>query len=271
MDVRYEPLDEKTVADIVCCPGGLEVSGKAFRGDLSETVAWRKRLIGLGMNGIVAYDADGPRGFAEVMPAETAPLPIEAPGSAALMCYHWAGTAAEDPEHLAMERELVERAIGATRDEFDGLVTQGWDVPTHFPIPFLEDLGFIEVARHGFVALMWRPFAEGAVTPSYPAASYAPRDLSSDSLLAIDAAFTARCPYSLSSEARLSEAVAEHSLREQIRLTLHRIDTREDAMALAVPPFDWAWVFFNGDEVELFELPGAKLAEEITRRIDDLS
>ena len=54
-------------------------------------------------------------------------------------------------------------------------------------------------------------------------------------------------------------------------MTLRRIDTREDAYACALAPFDWDWVFFNGEAVGLFEYPGGKLADEITRRIEAMN
>jgi hypothetical protein len=270
MRTRYEPLTSDRLSDVACCPGGAEVAGKTFDGDIEEAVGWRHRMIELGMRGIVAYDEDGPRGFAEYMPAEAAPVPIEAPGAAALMCYHWAGTKADDPEHLAEEREMIARVVEETRGQFTGLVTQGWDAPTHFPIPFLRDLGFREVVRHGCIALMWLPYEGGLAEPSLAPAAHEPRDLSSDGLLAIDGAFTARCPYSIGTEARLKRIVSSHPLNDRIRLALRRIDTREDAFAHAVPPFDWSWVFLNGEEVALFEFPGGDLGTEITRQIEAL-
>jgi len=271
MHIRYEPLTPKNLADVACCPGGAEVAGKTFRGNLEETIEWRHRMLDLGMRGIVAYDGSVPRGFVEYMPAEAAPVPIEAPGTAVLMCYHWAGTEPDDPEHLERERELIAQVVERARGEVSGLVTQGWDVPTHFPIPLLQDLGFREVIRHGDIALMWLPYEEGNPEPRLAPASYAPRDLSPDGLLAIDAAFTSRCPYSISTEARLKEVISDHPLKDRIRVALRRIDTREDALAYAVAPFDWAWVFFNGEEVALFEFPGEELATEIARRIEALS
>ena len=271
MAVRFGPLSLKTLPDVVCCPGGLEVAGKSFLGDLSKTVAWRRRMIDLGMGGVVAYDESAARGFAEYMPAESAPVPIVAPGAAILMCYHWAGTDPEAPEHLERERALIQRVIEEVRGRFSGLATQGWDVPTHFPIPLLEGLGFREVARSGTIALMWHPFSQQAEVPRFSEPTYVPRNLADDGLLAIAAAFSARCPYGISSETHLSETVATHPQRDRIRLTIHRIDTREDTLALAVPPFDWSWAFMNGEEVGLFEFPGEKLAAEIDRRLDGLT
>ena len=270
MRVEYRPLGLDTLSDVVCCPGGLELRGKKFRGDLDQVMEWRRRMVGLGMRGVVAYTDEGARGFAEYMPADVAPVPITAPGAATLMCYHWAGTKAEDPEHLAQERELIEHVIKETRGRFSGLSTQGWNAPTHFPISFLEELGFREVARHEHIALLWLPNQHGVDEPTLASAMYVPQDLSSERLLAIDAAFSARCPYSIHSEARLTAAVSEHPLRDRIRLTTHRIDTREDAFAYAVLPLDWSWVYLNGSEISLFGLSGEKLAEEMTRRINAL-
>ena len=271
MGVRYRPLTMEGLSDVACCPGGAEVKGKELRGDVTETADWRRRMIDLGMRGVVAYDEDGPRGFAEYTPAEVAPAPIDAPGAAVLMCYHWSGTSAEDPEHLAMERELIGRVVEETQERFTGLVTQGWDVPTHFPIPFLEELGFREVARSEPIALMWNRYRTDAREPTLASAAYTPCDLSAEGLLAIDAAFSARCPYSLDTEAHLRETISEHPFQDRVRAVLRRIDTRKDAFAYAVAPFDWAWVFFNGEGIGLFEYPGGKLADEITRRIEGMN
>jgi hypothetical protein len=270
MNVRYKPLTSDTLGDVVCCPGGLELGGKTFLSDLAHVTEWRQRMIALGMCGVVAYDDGTPRGFVEYMPANVAPVSIIAPGAAILMCYHWARAAADSAEHLVQERRLLERAIADTQDRFTGLATQGWDLPTHFPIGLLEPLGFREVVRHDDIALMWLPFEAGTPEPTLASASYSPRDLASERILSIDAAFSARCPYSLHSEVRLKRAVSQHPLWNRIRLTVHRIDTREQAFACAVLPLDWAWVCFNGEQASLFELPGEKLAEEITRRIERL-
>jgi len=270
MIVLYEPLDTTRLSDVACCPGGLELAGKRFRGDLSETLAWRQQMFDCGMRGVIAYDEAGPRGFAEYAPAEVAPVPIVAPEAAVLMCYHWAGTPPDDPEHLAEERKLIEHVVDETRSMFAGLATQGWDISTHFPIPLLEEIGFHEVDRRDPIALMWLPFDRGTPVPRLVEPTYAPRDLSPDALLAIDAAFSARCPYSIHGEAWLRETVANHPLNDRIRLAVHRIDTRADALAYAVPPFNWDWIFLNGDEVSLFELPGEALSAEIARRIESL-
>ena len=268
MDIRYRALGVERLSDVACCPGGAEVEGKRFRGDLTETAEWRCWMIGLGTCGVIAYEEDGPRDFAEYMPAEAAPMPIDAPGAAALMCFHWAGTDAEGPEHLARERELIERVIAQTRRDFTGLVAQGWDLPTHFPMSFLAELGLREVVWHQPIAWMWLPYRDGLQEPALATAVHSPPDLSSDGLLAIDAAFSARCPYSIDSEAQLKETISDHPLKDRIRLTLRWIDSREDAFAYAVPPFDWGCIYFNGEEVSLFGLPGEKLAAVITRRIE---
>jgi hypothetical protein len=270
MSVRYESLREETLADIVCCPGGLEIQDKSLTGHVEQVLAWRRRMIRQGLEGVVAYNEGVPRGFAEIMPAEGAPLAVIAPGTAVLMCYHWAGTAADDPEHLSQERALIEQLIHQTSDRYAGLVTQGWDHPSHFPIHFLEEVGFQSVDSRDAIALMWHPFRATAALPSFAPPAYAPQDRSTEGVLAIDAAFSARCPYGLHFENRLRETVDGHPRRDRIELILHRIDNRAQALALALPPFDWSWVFFNSEEVDLFSLPGGRLSAEISRRIDAL-
>ena len=138
--VANRSLTEENVAQINCCPGGLEVQGKGLKGDLRRTITWRRDMLRQGMTGIVSYHDGVPRGFAEYMPAETAPFPIEAPGAVVLMCYHWEPIAKEDQEeHLAQEKRLVKLVETEARESFTGLATLGWDNPVHFPIQMLEE------------------------------------------------------------------------------------------------------------------------------------
>lgn len=267
MDTRYELLNVETLGEVVCCPGGLEVSGKSLGGDHTEVLRWRQRMIADGLEGVIVYDDGKPRGFAEFMPAETAPLAIDAPGAAVLMCYHWVGSAPDDPEHLAREKDLIRQVFRLTEDRFTGLVTHGWVHASHFPMRLLRDLGFRAVERQGEVTLMWRPMSTGSAEPRFAPVRYTPVDRTRDGVLAIDAAFSARCPYSLHFEQRLQETIARHPLRHAIELTLHRIDTREQAMALAGPSCDWTWLFFNGEPVDLFSLPRDALADEISCQV----
>jgi hypothetical protein len=122
VEVHYKQLGVGTLSDVACCPGGLELKGRTFRGNLEQAAEWHCRMIEVGMRGVVAYMGDEPRGFAEYMPAEVAPVPIEASDAAILMCYHWVGMKAEDPEHLTRERKLIERVIEETRPHYSDLV-----------------------------------------------------------------------------------------------------------------------------------------------------
>ncbi len=265
-ETTYRPLNEETVCDIACCPGGLELAGKSFRGDLGQVAEWHRSMVRSGMRGVVALKAGAAHGFAEYMPAESAPFPIEAPGAAVLLCFHWAGTEPEDPEHLAQERAMVLAVIEETRSAFSGLATLGWNHPTHYPIQLLEDLGFQEIVREEPIALMWLHFREGVLKPQLAPAHFAPRDLSGRGILAVDAASSARCPYSVNAVERLRTVIAAHPDHARISLREHRIDTRQDAFRLAVSPWDWTWTYLNGESVNLV-VSREEVVRELTRRV----
>jgi hypothetical protein len=265
--VELVPLCQANVQDLVCLPGGLELAGKTFLGDLTRVVEWHRERLREGMSGLVAYEDGRPHGFVETMPAETAPFPIEAAGACVLLCFHWAGTEPEDPAHLAAERVMLEAAVADARREFAGVATLGWNHPTHYPLHLLAALGFREIARDEPIALVWLPFHDGAVAPRMAPVRFQPRDLSGEGALAVDAAWSARCPYSVSFAERLRAAVAGQPDRERISFAERRIDTRSDAFEHAVSPWDWGWVYLNGRPINPFALPGDALAAEIARRV----
>jgi hypothetical protein len=271
MRLALAPLREENLGDIVCLPGGLELAGKSFRGDLTQVAEWHRGRLREGMRGIVAYADNKPRGFVEFMPAEAAPFPIVAPGACVLLCFHWAGTAPEDPAHLAEERRLLEAVIADARREFTGIATLGWNHPTHYPLALLAALGFREIARDEPIALAWLPFRGSAAQPSLAPVRFRPRDLSGEGRLAIDAAWSSRCPYSVSFAERLRAATA--ALPEQARISLveRRIDTRADAFDHAASPWDWGWVYVNGRSLNPFAFPGDSLAAEIARHLPPVS
>jgi rhodanese-related sulfurtransferase len=133
VSVIYRPLTLERLADVVCCPLGLKRRGNALCGDIEQVEVWRARMIGLGLRGLVAYADGEPRGFAEYMPAETSPLPIDASGAAVLMCYHWAGTEPEADEHLDQERRMIAAVLDQTSGAFAGLAALGGGPP--YPLP----------------------------------------------------------------------------------------------------------------------------------------
>jgi hypothetical protein len=260
-------LDQNTIGDVVCLPGGLELAGKTFLGDLAPVAEWHRRQLREGMRGFVAHADGRARGFVEFMPAEAAPFPIDAPGACVLLCFHWAGTEPEDPAHLAQERRMLEAVIADARREFTGLAALGWNHPTHYPLALLTALGFREIVREEPIALVWLPFRDNARVPSLAPARFRPRDLSRDGRLAIDAAWSSRCPYSVSFAERLRAAIVCQKDRERISLREQRIDTHEEAFEHAASPWDWGWVYLNGRSVNPFALPGDALAAEIARRV----
>ncbi len=267
MKLSYRALTKNTLADVVCLPGKLELAGKELSGDIHQVAIWREQMLDHGLQGVLAYYGETPRGFAEYLPVEAAPTPIMAHGAAVLMCYHWAGTNAEDPEHLAQEKRLLRAALrAAQRAGFSGTAALGWDLPTHFPISLLEEMGFRALACEKYVALMWKPFQKGVPEPILAPVTYEPVDLSAQGLLAVEAAYSTRCPYSIHHTSRLEKVLEEHPHRERIRYTARRIDTREQALAVRASPCDWWWVRFNGTEID-FSLSREQLDAEITKHL----
>jgi len=267
MGVNYRPIEDARIADIACCPGGLELEGKEFLGRIDQVEVWHRRMFTLGLRGVVSYEDGRPRGFAEYMPAETAPMPIDAEGAAVLLCYHWAGTAAEDPEHLIQEKRLVEHVIAMARPGFRGMAALAWDHPIHFPIALLEGLGFREVDRDGPVALMWLPFRSEGQLPKRVPTKLRPQDLSRSGMLAVDVASSARCPYSLHHAARIKRLAARHPQAHRISLNEYVIDSHADARTFAASPWDWGWVYFNAEAVLPFGLPDEKITEHMSSKI----
>ena len=266
-------LTVENVKEIVCCPGGLEVEGQKFKGEIGRTVTWRKEMLKLGMRGFISYRDGLARGFVEYMPAETAPFPIEAPGVAVLMCYHWiSANEGDEEEHLAQEKRLIKLVIEEAKGKFTGLATLGWDHPIHFPIAMLEELGFQQVERTDYIALMWLPLKEGAPRPRMAPAQFEPRELSSQGILAIESAWSSRCPYSIHHATRIEEAIAGIPKEERGRISHfpHLIDTHKDALRWSRSPWDWDWLFLNGEEVAIHELKGEELQGLIAEKIGEL-
>lgn len=265
--VKDQKLTQSTLGDIVCCPGGLEIKGQKIKGEIEQTLTWREKMLKLGMKGFVSYQDGVPRGFIEYMPAQTAPFPIEASGSAVLMCYHWVlKNKVDEEEHLAQEKRLIQLVIEEAKDRFSGIATLGWDHPTHFPIRLLEELGFQQLERYDYIALMWLLLKEKVPRPKMAPPRFKPQDLSSKGLLAVEFAWSSRCPYSIHNVARLEQIICEIPGKERIRTFLHRIDTHNEAIRWSISPWDWAWLFLNGGKVLIHEFPEP---DEVKRLIEE--
>lgn len=266
-------LITQNVKDIVCCPGGLEVKDQLLKGDLEQTVIWRKEMLKLGMTGFVSYLEGLARGFIEYMPTEVAPFPIEVARGAVLMCYHWEPVDPDDEEeHLTQEKRLIQLVIDDANGKFSGLATLGWDNPSHFPITFLKELGFEEIEKSGEIRLMWLPLEEGVSPAKMGPTQFKPQNLFSKGLLAIESAWSSRCPYSIHNAARLEQVIADlpKKARESVRHLPHRIDTHEEAMKYSIFPRNWEWVFLNGEEIPIFDLPSDKLRQRILDGVEKL-
>jgi len=266
-------LTEENVGQIICCPGGLELAGKVLHGDLSAALAWRLEMLKLGMQGFVSYQDGVARGFVEYMPADVAPFPIEARGAGVLMCYHWVPAVQEDElDHLAQEKRLVQKVIEEAEGRFSGLATLGWDDPVHFPIPFLEELGFQALERDDHIALMWLPLRKGAPRPRLAPASFVPQDLSSQGLLAIESAWSSRCPYSIHNATKLEQALAGLPAEAKVRIrhVPRRVDTHEEAVRWAIRPWNWEWAFANSEEIPIFRIKMEELQDVVAEKLAKL-
>lgn len=264
-----DPLTHKNVGDIICCPGGVEVRRNELKGPLEKTLSWRQNLIEKGMKGFVQYEGKKPVGFVEYMPTEKAPLPIKALGAATLMCFHWVKPSMSDEEHLRSERSLVEKVIESTSEDFAGLAALAWDHPTHFPLDMMEDMGFQEVEKDGYLSLVWYPH-EDVEVPELLEPSFRPRDLSEKNLLAIDQAFSNRCPFSIHNALKFKRWIKELD-DTRIDHCIYTIDTREHVFRYSISPWGWEWLFLNGKRIdEIIHLEKKDFLKSIKKELDGL-
>lgn len=265
--IQVLPLTENNVDDVICCPGGLEVKNKDMKGDIYETVLWRKRMLNNGMSGYIFYKGETPNGFIEYIPAESSPFPIKAPGSAVLMCFHWAST--EEEPHLETEKEMIEMVIEDIYENFDGLVAFGWENPEHFPIEMLEELGFEPIESEKLTKLMWLPLKDGASRPYILDMGIDVEDRSDDGKLNIVSTYSHRCPYSIQNGVKVKEVIQEID-DDRIEFTQHTIDTHEEAIEWAEDPGNWEYLMINGEEVNIFDKSSDEIKKIIEEKLSEL-
>jgi len=261
-------LSLKNIEDIICCPGGLEVQDKEFLGDLSKTISWREMMVKLGLDGFIVYKNKTPRGFIEYMPAETAPIPIEAPGSAVIMCFHWATSDEDDEEeHHREEKKMVNLLIEETKDHYNGLAVLGWDHDVHFPIDMFKELGFKIIEKQDHISLMYIAFGGSSKNISLMGPNFEPRDLSDEGKVAVDVGFSHRCPYSIHHKTKVKKAVGELNL-DEVELKINKIDNREEAVEYSISSWNWDWVFINGEKVPVHKLEVEEIKDIIQEKAE---
>ncbi|MFO8110348.1 MAG: hypothetical protein R6U17_07520 [Thermoplasmata archaeon] len=254
---KYVPLDLGNVADIICCPGGIEIEGKGMKGDIGKTVSWRRDMLRMGMEGIIQYQEDVPVGFVEYMPTEQVPMPVVGPGTCTLMCFHWKG---EDMKHLEMEHELLKRVLEKCRKDHSGMAALGWDHPVHFPVSMMEELGFITVERQDYLHLMWTPFENGADCPEFAEPCQPPAP--TDRKIVIDQGYSNRCPYSIHYARKIRDIIDDVG-RKNVEYALHRVDTREESMKVTIRPWNWDWLYINDKRIDVFATDERTIVELI--------
>lgn len=260
--MKCSPLTEDNIHRINCAPGGLELEGQDLTGDLTGVIDWHVDMMRCGMTGFAFSRDDAVRGFVQYMPGESAPLPIIAPRSAVLLCFHYNAAAGEgEDEHLAAERMMVHKAVDDARRRFDGMAAVGWDHAIHFPIPLLEDLGFCELHREGELALLWLPFAGDALEPSVAPRTLDPLDLGDEGRVAVDLAWSHRCPYDVHHRTRIRRLLDDMD-PDRISYREVLMDTRTQVLSNRAPSWNWQWLYVNGRE-----LAPHQLTEELLRGI----
>ena len=263
------PLTSANLDDIVCCPGGAEISDKELKGDLQKTLHWREKMIEEGLMGFLSYKGDEPKGFIEFMPAESAPFPIECPEGVVVMCYHWV-VGEDDQDHLEQEKRLIELVEDYIEGKYSGMAFLAWDNPVHFPIDMMKELGFETIESYDHIEMMWLPVEEDAEKPTLVDNDFSPGDLSEEGKLAIEQAYSHRCPYSIHHKVRVKEVLDEIGPDDRIIYNKYVIDTHEDALKYSVEPWNWEWLYINGEEVPLFNTTSEDLKQMILDKLDGL-
>ena len=268
LEREVKRMTSENIADVICCPGGLEVRHTDFCCDISLALRWRKEMLKYGMEGLILYQKGEPTGFIEYMPIENAPYPLKGVNLAVIMCFHWASQE-DDDEHHQIESKLLERAIKEMRNDFEGAAALAWDHPVHFPIKMFEDVGFSEVSSQDYISLMWIPFDSTGKKPELLGPNFEPEDLSEEGELAVELGYSNRCPYSINDHEKMKDAVRELE-DDRIVFRPHRIDTKEEAVEFSKHAWNWNWLFLNGEEIEHMRKSKEELKEILKIELEKL-
>ncbi len=198
------------------------------------------------------------------MQSETAPMPIIAPGACTLMCFHW--KVLGNKEHLEKEFLLLEKTLEGVEDRFTGMAVLAYDHPSHFPISMMERLGFNTVGAQDYLHLMWKPFEEVKDKPSFSTQDHSPKIPSSEDQVIIEQGYSHRCAYSIHNAKRIQEVVKEIDSKNITHL-LHTVDTRKEALKYSVSPWNWDWLYINGERVEMINVDTSQLKNNILSRL----
>jgi len=268
LEGELKRINSENVAEVICCPGGLEVEHKGFKCDISPVLKWRKEMLESGMGGFILYQKGKPTGFIEYMPVENAPYPIDGEKIAVIMCFHWASRG-DDDEHHTVEKELLRTVVEEMKSEFEGAAALAWDHPIHFPIKMFEDVGFSEVSSQDYISLIWMPFDSKVKKPELLGPNFESEDLSEEGKLAVELGYSNRCPYSINDHEKVKEAVRELD-DERIVFRPHRMDTKKEAVEFSKYAWNWNWLFLNGEEIEHMRKSKEELIEIIKNKLEKL-
>jgi len=269
---ELKELTHENIEDVICCPGGAEVRQKDFCCDISPVLEWKEDMLESGMEGLVLYQEGEPIGFAEYMPVENAPYPIEGDDIAVIMCFHWYSNQERDEdEHHTTEKYILKAVIEEIRSGFKGATTLAWDHPVHFPIDMFEELGFSEIDSEEYISLMWLPLDKEAERPSIIGPNFEPSDMSNSGKLSVECGYSRRCPYSLHDYHKVKTIISDMDTDDdRIVFKAYKIDTRKDAINISKSPWTWDWLFLNGREVDHMKKDKNELNKMIIQELENL-
>jgi len=226
-DITYRLLDASNVVDLICAEGGAEFARAGLTraelgNEIDRIVEGRLDLIASGLTGRVAYSNGSPIGFVELMPLETAPVPIVGEGLWIVLCLHV--LVEENPSiEESIEAALIEQAITLASGEADGLTVLAWDHDTHWPRSTFESHGF-EVVEASPVAGMTRYLMSYRLASScaQPYFSIAPSSATASANEQHDAEFLLEycslCPFSLRAKNQALAALRVRAPNADVRV-----------------------------------------------------
>jgi len=231
-EVRQVPAAAIDEVNRMCLPQGVK-EGPALNAVLRESAAAHARAEAMGARVFGAFMERRPVGRIEVMPIETAPLPLQGEDLWVIRCL-WVLPPAEGK---GIGKALMGHALEAARGSAGvaALTFPGW-----VPVSFYAKHGFKTVETCGDHILLLRanrPSARVSLVPVKKAQQ------GSDAVVHVEAVLSARCPWLILTYRRILDIAREISSRV---VTAERI-IRDRADALS---FGEENIYIDGEPLE---------------------
>jgi GNAT superfamily N-acetyltransferase len=172
--IRVSDVTEDTLPNVACCAKTDQGAEMEQAAKLHED--WmRKTLTRSGMRAKVALDGDKPIGFLFLLPSERTSWYVAGEGLLTVQCMN----VAEEYRGRGVGEKLLIAAEETARAFAKSIAVIAYDPSDWFmPASFFRARGYHEVERRGTSVLMFNPFDESALTPSFVPRQYrAPRPI----------------------------------------------------------------------------------------------